>query len=47
VRVEEDPGGVQRRLEQAVRDGGLVVDDEQETKIKLVLQHLAGAALAG
>lgn len=44
VNVEQDPGGVQRRLEQAVRDHGLRVAAGQQTKTSTVLAHLAKAA---
>jgi hypothetical protein len=44
MRVEEDPGGAQRRLEGTVGGRGLKIDPEQETKTKIVLEHFAEAA---
>ena len=44
VSTDQDPGGVQRRLEQAVRDRGLTIAAEQQTKTSTMLEHLANAA---
>lgn len=44
VSVDQDPGGAQRRLEQAVRDRGLRIAAKQQTKTSTVLAHLAEAA---
>jgi hypothetical protein len=41
VDVDADPGGLQRRLEETVRDAGLEIGSEQETKTKTVLTHFA------
>jgi hypothetical protein len=44
VKADEDPSGVQQRLEQSVRDRGLVIAPKQETKTTTVLTHLAEVA---
>ncbi len=44
VKADQDPMGVQQRLEQAVRDCGLSIAPEQQTKTSTVLKHLANAA---
>ncbi len=44
VREEHDPIGAQRRLEDAVRRAGLDFGSIQETKTRMVLEHLATAA---
>jgi len=44
VSVNQDPAGVQRQLEQTVRDHGLDIAAGQQTKTSTVLTHLATAA---
>jgi hypothetical protein len=44
VNVKQDPVRVQRRLEQTVRDHGLEICPNQQTKTSTVLTHLARAA---
>ena len=44
VNVNQDPLRVQRRLEQTVRDRGLDITPNQQTKTSTVLRHLALAA---
>jgi hypothetical protein len=44
VDVEDDPGRIQRRLEDSVRDRGLVIDAQQQTKTSTVLERLVKAA---
>jgi hypothetical protein len=44
VNVNQDPEGVQRRLEQTVRDRDLEIAPKQQTKTTTVLKHLAKAA---
>jgi hypothetical protein len=44
TRAKEDPGAAQRRLDEIVRDAGLQVDPDQETKTRTVLKHFAKAA---
>jgi len=44
VNVNQDPAGVQRQLEQSVRDRGLEIAAKQQTKTSSVLKHLATAA---
>jgi hypothetical protein len=41
--VERDPIGAQRGLEQVVQSAGLDISSVQETKTRLVLEHLAAA----
>jgi hypothetical protein len=47
TRAEEDPGAAQRRLDEIVRDAGLQVDPDQQTKTSTVLRHFAKAATRG
>jgi hypothetical protein len=44
VNADHDPVGVQRQLEQTVRDHGLEITAKQQTKTSTVLAHLAVAA---
>jgi hypothetical protein len=41
VNVGQDPVGLQRQLEQAVRDRNLEIAPGQQTKTSTVLKHLA------
>lgn len=45
VDVDDDPGRAQRRLEDSVRDRGLVIDAQQQTKSSNVLERLVKAAV--
>ena len=47
TRAEEDPDAAQRRLDEIVRDAGLQVDPDQQTKTSTVLQHFASTAARG
>ncbi|HSV64479.1 MAG TPA: hypothetical protein VLJ59_01045 [Mycobacteriales bacterium] len=44
VRVEENPAVAQRKLEESVRSRGFDLAAVQETKTRIVLEHLAAAA---
>jgi hypothetical protein len=44
VNVNDEPMGIQRQLEQTVRDHGLQIAPEQQTKTSTVLKFLATAA---
>jgi hypothetical protein len=44
VKADQDPVGAQQQLEQTVRDNGLEIAADQQTKTSTVLKHIATAA---
>lgn len=44
VKVNQDPGGIQRQLETTVRDRGLEIARKQQTKTSTVLKYLADSS---